>query len=237
MEEAWRPALKEKIAGLIDHISFEKAQVSRSGEKMRVFLTADRLFSDAEFESVKRAFSGMFPGIRMEIRMSYPALAESVRGDLMKYKPFLIDVICRDSPGVRPALTHAEWSFDKEALTLYLKDEVSAMLIRQKGIEKQLQDILKNVLCMTCPVKIAVSGDERARIAEINKKREEDEKRFAEMAQAAAPAKKEKKEPPKAAKESGKTYEQFVFIAEPTEAEAIAIIEYLFNVGADAAES
>ena len=197
MEEAWRPALKSKIANLIDHISFEKAQVSRSGDKMRVFLTADRLFTDAEFGSVKRAFAGMFPGIQMEIRMSYPALKESVREDLNKYKPFLIDIICKDSPGTRPALTHAEWSFDKEALTLYLTDEVSAMLIRTKGIEKQLADILKNVLCMTCPVKIAVSGDERARIAEINKKREEDEKRFAEMAQAAAPAKKEKKEPPK----------------------------------------
>ena len=44
MEEAWRPALKNKIADLINHITFEKAQVSRSGEKMRVFLNADRLF-------------------------------------------------------------------------------------------------------------------------------------------------------------------------------------------------
>ena len=197
MEEAWRPALKNKIAHLIDHISFEKAQVSRSGDKMCVFLTGDRLFTDEEFSSVKKAFASMFPGIRMEVRMSYPSLAGSVRGDLNKYKPFLTDIICKDSPGMRPALTHAEWSFDQEALTLFLQDEVSAMLIRQKGIEKQLSGILKDVLCMTCPVKIAVSGDERERIAEINKKREEDEKRFAELAQAAAPAKKEKKEPPK----------------------------------------
>ncbi len=197
MEEAWRPALKDKIAGLIEHITFEKAQVSRSGERMRVFLSADRLFSDAEFGSVKRAFQGMFPGIRMEIRLSYPALADSVREALSKYKPFLTDVVCKDSPGVRPALTHAEWSIDQDAMTLYLQDEVSALLIRQKGIDRQLQDILRNVFLMTCPVRIAVSGDERARIAEINKKREEDEKRFAEMAQAAVPAKKDKKEPPK----------------------------------------
>ena len=192
MEEAWRPALKDKIAHLIEHITFEKAQVSRTGEKMRIFLTADRLFTDAEYHSVKRAFGGMFPGIRMEIRLSYPALAGEVREDLNKYKPFLVDVICKESPGMRPALTHAEWSFEKEILTLYLKDEVSAMLIRQKGIERQLADVMKNVLCMSCQVRVDVSGDERARIAEINKKREEDEKRFAEMAQASAPAKKEK---------------------------------------------
>ena len=161
--------MKSKIANLIDHISFEKAQVSRSGDKMRVFLTADRLFTGGEFTAVKKAFAGMFPGIQMEIRMSYPALQESVKDDLSKYKPFLIDLICKDSPGMRPALTHAEWSFDKGELTMFLTDEVSAMLIRQKGIEKQLSDILKNVLCMTCPVKIAVSGDERARIAEINR--------------------------------------------------------------------
>ena len=42
---------------------------------MRVFLSADRLFTDAEYASVKKGFQGMFPGIRMEIRLSYPALA------------------------------------------------------------------------------------------------------------------------------------------------------------------
>ena len=199
MEEAWRPALKDKLKGLIDHLSFEKAQVSRTGEKMRVFLNADRLFTDAEYASVKKGFQGMFPGIRMEIRLSYPALADSVRADLNQYKPFLIDVICKDSPGMRPTLSHAEWSFEEGALNLFLQDEVAATLIRQKGIERQLMDILKNVLCMECPVKIAVSGDERARIAEIARRREEDEKRFAEMAQAAAPAKKDaaKAAPPK----------------------------------------
>ena len=35
----------------------------------------------------------MFPGISMEVRLSYPALADSVREDLNKYKPFLMDII------------------------------------------------------------------------------------------------------------------------------------------------
>ncbi len=198
MEEAWRPALKNKIADLINHITFEKAQVSRSGEKMRVYLNADRLFDDNEFKAVKRAFGGMFPGIRMEVKISYPALADEVRQDIEKYRPFLTDVICKESPGLRPTLNNAQWVLEDDVLTLCLKDEIAALLMRQKGIEKQMADVLKDVLCMKCQVKVAVSGDERARIAEIAKKREEDEKRFAEIARSNAPAKKDApKEPPK----------------------------------------
>ncbi len=191
MEEMWRPALKDKIKDLIDHLSFEKAQVSRTGDKMCVFLNADRLFTDAEAAAVRRGFAGMFPGMRLETRLSYPALGERLKTQLDEFKPFLIDRICEEAPGLRPSLTHGEWSFREDALSIFVQDEVSATLMRQKNLEQQLSALLKDAFALACPVKIAVSGDERARLKEIARKREEDERRFAELKQAALPAKKE----------------------------------------------
>ena len=76
------------------------------------------------------------------MKISYPALAEEVRQDIEKYRPFLTDVICKESPGLRPTLNNAQWVLDGDVLTLCLKDEIAALLMRQKGIEKQMADVL-----------------------------------------------------------------------------------------------
>ncbi|MBQ8954046.1 MAG: hypothetical protein IJ048_08005, partial [Clostridia bacterium] len=82
MEEAWKTALSDKLGGLLDALFFDKAQVNRAGDKMNVFLHADRLLTDQEQEKVRGAFRGFFRGVSLSVRLSYPALGQQLCADI-----------------------------------------------------------------------------------------------------------------------------------------------------------
>ena len=88
MEEAWKTALSDKLGNLLDALFFDKAQVSRAGDKMNLFLHADRLFSDSECEKVRSAFRGFFRGVSLNVRLSYPALGPELCAGIDKYRDY-----------------------------------------------------------------------------------------------------------------------------------------------------
>ena len=198
MEEAWKTALSDKLGNLLDALFFDKAQVSRAGDKMNLFLHADRLFSDSECEKVRSAFRGFFRGVSLNVRLSYPALGPELCAGIDKYRDYLIRRVGRESPGSQPALSHAGWRFENGALSLDFQDEVSAAFAHKRGVEKMLADILKDEFAVVCPVKVAVSGDEKERLRQIAERQQAENLRLSEMAaKAAAPAKDAPKAPPK----------------------------------------
>ena len=198
MEEAWKTALGDKLGGLLDALSFDKAQISRAGDRMNVFLHADRLFNDQECEKVRNAFRGLFHGMSLNVRLSYPALGPQLCARIEDYRDYLIRRLGQESPGSQPALTHAGWRFENGALSLDFQDEVSASFARRRGVEKMLAGILKDEFAVACPVKVGVSGDEKERLRQIAERQKAEEMRLSEMAaKAAAPAKEATKTPPR----------------------------------------
>ena len=198
MEEAWKAALADKLGALIDALFFDKAQVSRAGDKMNLFLHADRLLTDQECDKVRGAFRGFFRGVNLNVRFSYPALGPQLCGDISAYRAYLTRRVGKESPGSLPALEHALWEFQDGALVLGFQDEVNASFARRRGVEKMLAGLLKDEFAVNCPVRVAVSGDEKERLRQIAERQAEADRRLSEMvAKANQPAKDAKKAPPK----------------------------------------
>ena len=188
MEEAWKTALAGKLGGLTDALFFDKAQVSRSGDRMNLFLHADRLLTEQECEKVRGAFRGFFRGIRLNVMISYPALGAQLCAQIDRYRDYLVRRVGRESPGSQPALLHAGWRFENGALFLDFQDEVNASFAHRRGVEAMLQDILKNEFAVSCPVRVAVSGDEKERLRQIAERQQAENERLSEMVARAAQA-------------------------------------------------
>ena len=74
---------------------------------------------------------------------------------------------------------------------------MSASYARHRGVDRLLSTILKDEFAVTCPVRVAASGDEKERLRQIAERQAEEEKRLAALTATAKPAAAKKAAPPK----------------------------------------
>ena len=81
------------------------------------------------------------------------------------------------------------------ALVMELQDEVAAQYARRRSVDKALEKMIREEFCLTCRVRIDASGDEKARLQEIARRRQEEETALAETLKKLTSAPEKKKEP------------------------------------------
>ena len=197
MEEAWKSAMSDKLGELTDQLTLDKVQVSRTGDSMIVFLHAGRIMTESEYDKIKNTFRAFFRGVNLTLKLSYPSFGSALCADVSQYRDFLTRQLGKASPGSIPALKNAAWTFQDGALTLGFQDEVSASYARHRGVDRLLSTILKDEFAVTCPVRVAASGDEKERLRQIAERQAEEEKRLAALTATAKPAAAKKAAPPK----------------------------------------
>lgn len=188
MEEAWKDAMSDQLGELCALLTLDKVQVGRTGEHMIVFMHASRIMSESDYEKIKKTFRAFFRGIDLTLKLSYPSFGPDVCADIGKYRDFLTRQLGKASPGSIPALKSAAWVFQDGALTLGFQDDVSASYARHRGVDKLLASILKDEFSVNCPVRVAVSGDEKERLRQIAERQAEEEKRLSALTATAKPA-------------------------------------------------
>ena len=181
MDDGWKIVLKGELGPLAPLLSFDKVQVNRSATHMHLFLNATELIPPQQQRALERAFSGMFPGFQVNLALSYPALGDKVRGDISAYTDLLIQEVSRQSPGARPYLRSAAWKLQEDTLLLSLRDEVGAAILEQKQVPQQLRKALKSLFGIECNVKLTLTGDEQARLAEIAEHQQQESERLAQL--------------------------------------------------------
>ena len=197
MEEAWKSAMSDKLGELTEQLTLDKVQVSRTGDSMIVFLHAGRIMTESEYDKIKNTFRAFFRGVNLTLKLSYPSFGPALCADVSQYRDFLTRQLGKASPGSIPALKSAAWTFQDGALTLGFQDEVSASYARHRGVDRLLSTILKDEFAVTCPVRVAASGDEKERLRQIAERQAEEEKRLAALTATAKPAAAKKAAPPK----------------------------------------
>ena len=200
MEEAWKSAMSDKLGELTEQLTLDKVQVSRTGDSMIVFLHAGRIMTESEYDKIKNTFRAFFRGVNLTLKLSYPSFGPALCADVSQYRDFLTRQLGKASPGSIPALKSAAWTFQDGALTLGFQDEVSASFARHRGVDRLLSTILKDEFAVTCPVRVAASGDEKERLRQIAERQAEEEKRLAALTATAKPAAAKKAAPRVAAK-------------------------------------
>ena len=197
MEEAWKSAMSDKLGELTEQLTLDKVQVSRTGDSMIVFLHAGRIMTESEYDKIKNTFRAFFRGVNLTLKLSYPSFGPALCADVSQYRDFLTRQLGKASPGSIPALKSAAWTFQDGALMLGFQDEVSASYARHRGVDRLLSTILKDEFAVTCPVRVAASGDEKERLRQIAERQAEEEKRLAALTATAKPAAAKKAAPPK----------------------------------------
>ena len=181
MDDGWKIVLKGELGQLAPLLNFEKVQVDRSATHMHILLNSLELVPAQQYRALERAFCGMFPGFKIALSISYPALAEKLRSDLEAFRPFLLEVVTQESPGAYPYMKTAVWELEQDTLNLSVRDEVGAAILEQKRIPQLLRRVLKELFRLELSVRLSLTGDEKARLQEIAAHQQEESERLAQI--------------------------------------------------------
>ncbi|MDO4739178.1 MAG: PolC-type DNA polymerase III [Eubacteriales bacterium] len=188
--EMWRELLRPLDSGLARVVSLDRVLVSRDGKRMRILLNSERILNEQEEKALSEAMEKGFPKVQTETRVRYPALAEDFQADVQKYSSLILGRAARSFPGALPYLQQgrAEMTLRDGALQLRIAGKTGAEYIRKRGVDKGIEEIVRELFSLGCTVLVQEKGGEEARLRAIDQQREEEKAFIAALAQAAANA-------------------------------------------------
>ncbi|MDL2318287.1 PolC-type DNA polymerase III [Eubacteriales bacterium OttesenSCG-928-A19] len=173
----WKTMLPESLASLGEHLELEKVLVDRAGTRMLVCFLSDVLVEEPAYLALRKALQKAFSATRVSLRVCSPALADEVRKDITPFVPFIIDVLARQQPGIRPWLADARWSMEPGGrLVVSICAEAAMRYVRHIEMDRRLTALMWDVFRMEVETAVICEEDVRAqreRLAELEEKAQE----------------------------------------------------------------
>lgn len=180
----WPQLLKNLDEELVRCLTLDRVLMSRDGARMVIRFRAERLLTDKEYRLLCARMREGFPDARVSVRVSYPALRESVLEDVNQYARFVAGLIADQKPGTLPYLfwDDAKWrlSGDQKRLHVAVSGQMGADFLSQHQVDRMIEDMMRELFSIQCHVLIDVIGDEEQMLQKIREKRREEEQLLAE---------------------------------------------------------
>jgi DNA polymerase III subunit alpha, Gram-positive type len=189
MNDLWLNIFKEVDPALVKCLTLDRVLVSRAGDKLVTRFFASRLLEDREFSLLSKALRAAFPQAKASLRIGYPALREDVLNNISAYAKFISGLIARELPSAMPFMQWEEASWKKRGDLLIAEvDHLGVEYLTSQGVDRRVEDLLKELFNVELRVMMEPRGDEEARLIEIARKRNEEQERMAELARKACAA-------------------------------------------------
>ncbi|MBO4299451.1 MAG: PHP domain-containing protein, partial [Clostridia bacterium] len=222
MAELWKNLIAREDPALAEALTLSRVSISKKTGEMRVRFQSGRILDDAQFERAQRLIAGAFPGVRVKVRMEYPALHEAVREDISVASGLMKSLVRHECPSCMPFIDWdgRGWSLKDDTLTVCVSSEEGAAYLKNRKVDAILAEKMDDLFGIKARVRIEVTGDEERRLQQIAEARAREAELLATTAATASEGPKKR-----AASESD------VLVGKPIHDAAIPMNEITEDVG------
>ncbi len=185
MSQPWEKLISTENGALADCLSLSRVSISRATGDVRVRFQASRLLSRGEYKFVAQQMASAFPQVRVETKVSYPALRACVERDLSVASALMKELVRHESPGSMPFIDWdgKGWRLEDGRLIVCVSSAEGAAYLRARGIDRMFESLMDELFGIRCAADIRVTGDDERRIREIAEARAREAEALAMTAQ------------------------------------------------------
>ena len=169
-QQPWEKLIETEDGALAGCLSLSRVSISRKTGNMRVCFQSSRLLSRGEYKLVASRMSGAFPQVRVETRVSYPALKDRVEKDISVASGLMKELVRHESPGSMPFIDWdgKGWQLEGGKLTVCVSSAEGMAYLKSRGIDRLFETLMDELFGIRCAASIRVTGDDERRIQEIH---------------------------------------------------------------------
>ncbi len=169
MAELWRELIARDSPELSGALTLSRVSISKKTGRMTVQLFSERILTRSEFARLQASLAAAFPSVSLKLEVRYPALREAVRADIGRASRLLKELLSNKCPGAVHFLDEqSAWQLEGDVLTVNASSGEGAEYLRMQGIDRILQDLMKDLFELPVKVVLKRTGDDERRIREIN---------------------------------------------------------------------
>ena len=147
------------------------------GDNSAVFsFVSDVLIGERGFMAIKRLIAEAFPSLTFSVRVASPSLATAFLEEPDRYAATLNHFLIRNYPSTRSWEFDMGWSAGNGKVYLDMPDEFSMKYLKKQDVEKRLSETIYDIFRLDTDVVLRVRGDQEARLQELVRRREEEER-------------------------------------------------------------
>ena len=169
MSQAWEKLIETDDGALLKCLTLSRVSISKQTGDMRVTFQSSRILRRDEYKFVASRMASAFPMVRVQTRVCYFALSDTVRADLSVASGLMKEQIRHESPGSMPFIDWEGrgWSLDGEKLTVCVSSAEGMNYLKARGVDRMLEKLMAELFDIRCTVGIQLTGDDERRIREI----------------------------------------------------------------------
>jgi len=146
------PELKGKLT--IERVLFRAAD-----NKAYFSLLSGELVDERAFLKLERRLEGLFPGMRIALRVASPGLQADFQQHIETYTPMLKAFLRRQSPAIKTWLDDVGWSTDGERILLICPDDFAVRFFKSNQLDEKLSQAVWDIFRLKLPVQLEKCGE------------------------------------------------------------------------------
>ena len=146
------PELKGKLT--IERVLFRAAD-----NKAYFSLLSEELVDERAFLKLDQRLSGLFPGMRIALRVASPHLADDFQANITTYTPVLKAFLRRQSPAIKTWLDDVGWSIADGQILLICPDDFAIHFFKRNQLDDKLSQAVWDIFRLKLPVQLEKCGE------------------------------------------------------------------------------
>ena len=161
-QQPWEKLIETEDGALAGCLSLSRVSISRKTGNMRVCFQSSRLLSRGEYKLIASRMAGAFPQVRVETRVSYPALKDRVEKDISVASGLMKELVRHESPGSMPFIDWdgKGWQLEDGKLTVCVSSAEGVAYLKSRGIDRLFETLMDELFGIRCAASIRVTGDD-----------------------------------------------------------------------------
>ncbi|NLI21209.1 MAG: PolC-type DNA polymerase III [Clostridiales bacterium] len=155
-------ALEETVPPLAGKLRVERVLYRKADNKAYFSFLCDVLVPERDFLALERRLRGLFPKMRIALRVASPGLAEDFLTDIGRYTSVLKDFLRRQSPAMRAWLDDVGWSVEGGRILLTCPDDFAIAFFRRYALDEKLTQAVWDIFRLRLPVGLVKCGEREA---------------------------------------------------------------------------
>ena len=178
--------IDREIPELAGKLAPPRVTYVQASQKAYFHFESTALAEEKQFLQLERLLREVFPGLRLAVRITSPALREPFLRDPAPYRQVLVNFLRRNYPAARGWLEEIDWQIEENALkkaaqdpetgeeavlTLVLPDEMCMQFMSKRNICPRLAVAVREIVGARVRVELTVAGDREERLRRLQQER------------------------------------------------------------------